>query len=308
MVWSNEDADVLLLRLVSEISEQYAPLFLGWNASTFPEAPPENGEYGLVHYSSADSKKLTRTTRALRPMTWKTTNDITHVLSQWTQGVTEEGSSGAALVDCSPSSDGCKAVGVLTGGPNPTTCRNGQDILGTLYAAWMNGLDAVLSPSSSSSPSNATTNASMDSWRPVSADGPGILATPSEILLKERSRPVVALKVALSDPPGLPDEVMVMEVQLVVPVALRQQEANISLTSPTRLNFTAATWNRTQSISILSGNDDVAVGPLPFQIVLDLFSSVNPNFYRKRVLKGLRIDQEVAPVLTLDDPGVILGG
>ena len=47
---------------------------------------------------------------------------------QWSQGATEPGSSGAALIDA----DTCKVVGVLTGGTTTCSIFSGADYFGKL--------------------------------------------------------------------------------------------------------------------------------------------------------------------------------
>jgi hypothetical protein len=165
VVWADEISDVLILRLLNEIPEEFYPYYLGWDASFFPKGQSKSG-WGLVHNAAADVKKLTSTTKELRPVRWKS-DEYTHVMATWTNGVTQEGSSGANLVDA----DTGLAVGVLTVGPEPTNCRNGRDILGTLYTAWKIGLWTVLSPSSADGTTKMV-------GRSGTVDGPGIIAFP----------------------------------------------------------------------------------------------------------------------------------
>ena len=159
----------------------FTPYFLGWDASALGRAP--QGSL-TVHHSAGDVKKLTATSNPLQPARWKAAFP-THLAAFWTQGVTQTGSSGAALVDAGSG----LALGVLTGGGLARTCDAGQDMFGTFFAAWDMGLWRYLSPAGP----DAVTSLP---GRAGAADGPGIIATPSQLLIREapQIRRVVLVK------------------------------------------------------------------------------------------------------------------
>ncbi|KAL4537908.1 hypothetical protein Ndes2526B_g04235 [Nannochloris sp. 'desiccata'] len=311
VVYADEISDILILRVLSEIPETFETFFLGWDASTFPgsNAGTRQGNrdtssvgFGTVHQASGDAKKLTYTTAPLRPSLWKSEEE-THVSAVWSDGgVTQEGSSGAALVDASTG----LAVGVLTGGPEPVTCADGIDILGTLYAAWDRGLWEILSPEG---PEQIL---KMEGRRP-NINGPGIIAAPAFITLQEREMPLAAAAVKLSDPPAAGEIITITASLFLPPQAVEILEnspdaASIALIEPTQLVFTAENWNISQRINIDPGSDNEATGPLPFQIILELSSDTTPTLQKRRVLKGVRADEELPSGLTAQDPVILTAG
>jgi hypothetical protein len=335
VVYSDEISDILILRVLSEIPETFDTFFLGWDVSTFPGSSGTSSStsqgsgsrrnrnflggstndvvtYGTVHYAAGDTKKLTNTSSPLRPSKWKSQQN-THVTSRWSSGgVTQEGSSGAALVDTSTG----LAVGVLTGGPEPDTCADGKDILGTLYAAyWGRDLWKILSPGAT----GPVKNQKMQGVSPMK-DGPGIVAAPAYIALQERDVPVAAAAVKLSDPPAAGETITIkaslflppQTVELIKNVAAASNDASstasISLIEPTQFTFTSEDWNISQRIGIDPGSDTTATGPLPFQIILELSSDATPTLKKRRVLKGIRADEELPSGLTIEDPVIVESG
>jgi len=314
VVYADEISDILILRVLSEIPETLDTFYLGWDVSTFPGSNTSTRRdyqtirnfdfgFGTVHHASGDTKKLTYTTAPLRPSLWKSEEE-THVSAVWSNGgVTQEGSSGSSLVDASTG----LAVGVLTGGPEPVTCANGKDILGTLYAAWERGLWELLSPEG---PEQIL---KMEGRRP-SKNGPGIIAAPAFITLQEREIPVSAAAVKLSDPPAAGETISISASLFLPPQAVEILEtapdaASIALIEPTQLVFTVENWNISQRINIDPGSDTEATGPLPFQIILELSSDTAPTALKKRrVLKGVRADEELPSGLTIQDPAVVTSG
>lgn len=309
VVYADEISDVLLLRVLSEIPESFETFYLGWDVSTFPGTRSgsifesrNSAGFGTVHHASGADKKLTYTANPLRPSLWKS-EEVTHVSAVWSNGgVTQEGSSGSSLVDASTG----LAVGVLTGGPEPVTCANGKDILGTLYAAWERGLWEVLSPEG---PEHIL---KMEGVSP-SIDGPGIIAAPALITLQEREIPVSAAAVKLSDPPAAGETIFITANLFLPPQAVEilktaPDAASIALIEPTQLLFTLENWNISQRINIDPGSDTEATGPLPFQIILELSSDIMPTLKKRRVLKGVRADEELPSGLTTQDPLVIKAG
>jgi hypothetical protein len=315
VVYSDELSDILILRVLSEISESSVEtVFMGWDVSSFPGSSsrrerwtPNEVGYGTVHYASGDTKKLTNTSSPLRPSKWKSQDEFTHVSAMWSDGgVTMEGSSGASLVDAATG----LVVGVLTGGPEPSTCANGKDILGTLYAAWeseINPLWKILSP-------DGPGEILKMQGQSLLKNGPGIIAAPAFITIRERDIPVAVAAVKLSDPPS-PGETITITARLYLPppaveILKRAPEtASISLIEPTKLKFSTENWNISHRINVDPGSDTQATGSLPFQIFLELSSDSQPALIKRRVLKGVRVDEELGSSgLSIETPVVIESG
>lgn len=72
------------------------------------------------------------------------------------------------------------------------------------------------------------------------------------------------------------------------------------------LNFTRLTWNTSQLVEVLPGEDPVLV-PLPFQLLLVLSSSLDPGFVKRRVVQGLRTDEGSPAGVTPQEAIVIYG-
>lgn len=82
------------------------------------------------------------------------------------------------------------------GGPTPSSCSGGIDLFGSLYSAWNAGLWEFLS-------SNGTDSEVVKQGREGISDGPGIVANPSKLLIREKPSDIAveAIKVKLSGPP-----------------------------------------------------------------------------------------------------------
>lgn len=119
VVWSDEESDVLLLRLNNELPEDSRPYYLGWDATGAKLGP---GKYGCVHHASGDIKKLSLTDIPPELRTW-VAPEASHWAVQWTNGATESGSSGATLVEASSG----LGLGVLTGMCFPLHHRSSQE-------------------------------------------------------------------------------------------------------------------------------------------------------------------------------------
>jgi hypothetical protein len=172
---SSSRAELLPAFFLSNLRAAFGAYFLGWDASAPPRAP--SGSL-TIHHSAGDAKKLTQTSLPLTPVFWKVPGVPTHVRANWTQGVTETGSSGATLVDAGTG----LGVGVLTGGGLARSCRGGsEDMFGTLWAAWDLGLWRFLSPEGP----DARTRME---GRPAAADGPGLLVLPARLVLRETTQ------------------------------------------------------------------------------------------------------------------------
>lgn len=87
---------------------------------------------------------------------------------------------------------------------------------------------------------------------------------------------------------------------------LQPGQAPVVVLNPT-INFTTASWNTTQEVQIIPGDDAVVRGPLPFQLIMDVSSSVDPTFHRRRIIHGLRSDEEAPTGLSPVDPVIVRG-
>lgn len=317
IVYADELSDVLVLRLSNRIPSSLTPYFMGWDArkpdltsaspcykSNILASSVTNTTAFCIHHDNGDTKKLTETTHQLQWVPWKShENNETHILAHWSRGITEVGSSGAALFD------GCSAlgIGVLTGGSTSNSCENnGEDMFGSFCYAWQNGMWKVLSPDGM----NGTRVA--DGYRPEYATRqPGLIVMPSFLFLQESTRDIPAMKIRLSDPPLLPSEVLYVNVIVFQRTSMAGQAA-VELASEARrslpFQFTSQNWNESKVLRFVPGDDGIPTGPLKFQIVLKTTSSIDKAYHEIRSISGLREDKEMPVGLTLVDPVMITAG
>ncbi|GAB4818382.1 hypothetical protein N2152v2_005428 [Parachlorella kessleri] len=281
IVWNNEVTDVLLLRLDDEVPEAYNPYYLGWDASTWVQ--PAGGSV-CIHHPRGDAKRIAYTTQALVDGQYLI-DDPTHYFATWDKGGMETGSSGAMLIDASTK----LGLGVLTGGTESEAgCGGGDDIYGSLHVAWSLGLWQYLGTSLDG-------NATMAPRQPV-PDGPGLIVNPDSVIVNEGSTPA-ELDVRLSDPPEAGEQLLV----------------NISTTGgspitvkPLFLVFNEDNWDQVQQIQVYPGNDVRKDGGLSFYVLLQLTSDQNMDFYKRRTIPGVRLDDETPPGTT-PNRSIIIG-
>ena len=150
----------------------------------------------------------------------------------------------------------------------------------------------------------------------ASINGPGIIAAPAYITLREVEMPVVAAAVKLSDPPATGETITITATLLLPPhsaeilasVSSSDATSSLSLLEPAQFNFTIENWNTSQRITMDPGQDTKVTGPIPFQIILELSSDVNPALKKRRVLKGIRADEELPSGFSIEDPVVVESG
>ena len=286
IVWSDEYSDVMILRLKNEIPSSFAPYYMGWDASTFPLALDGSG---TVHYAGGGPyKKLTTTSLFLKPEQWKT-KQYTHVVASWTDGVTQEGSSGATLVDMSSG----LGIGVLTGGPEPSTCKQGADMFGTFYAAFQNGLGDVLA---------GKTNKTKSPGIIPTDDGPGVILDLSEIILTYRPLMTQVTWMELSDAPSQ-GETLTATLSSTVP-----SQASPFVVYPKAINFTSLNWNVSRPIFITVQNTSEIDFPQAFQVEIVLTSDKNAKFRKIRMAQGICVSTEAPAGFSSTFPVLISGG
>lgn len=273
IVWHNEETDVMLMKLNDEIPSGYLPYFLGWNASAWTQA---KGGSVCIHHPSGDTKKIAYTTNPLQQAVVSYGSDTpTHYLTSFTKGQVEEGSSGAMLIDIATR----LGLGPLTGGTPTTNCRGGQDIFGSLYVAWSLGLGDYLGGAQ-----GVNGTASMQPRRPTD-DGPGLMVDPDLLVVNEGTKKGV-LEIRLSEAPNSGETYTVSS-----SVTGNGVGAPVSA-APSKLNFTAANWDAKQLLFITPGDDAIQDGVTPFSVLLELRSSSSSKFYKRRVIPGVRLDDE----------------
>lgn len=125
-------SDFLLLKLNSTPPTAYNVYYAGWNNQ---DVAPAEGV--AIHHPDGDIKKISTYTDAPSSTTWGGTVADTHWDVQWVQttnghGVTEPGSSGAALFDTAG-----LIVGTLTGGDSYCVQPDATDQFGKVAYHWI---------------------------------------------------------------------------------------------------------------------------------------------------------------------------
>jgi hypothetical protein len=123
-------SDFLLLRLLTTPPANYNVFYSGWNTTT---TTPQNGV--CIHHPSGDIKKIS-TFNSASSSNWGFVNG-SHWQLSWVSttnghGVTEPGSSGAALFNSSG-----EIVGALTGGDSFCSAPEQPDLFGKFSFSWV---------------------------------------------------------------------------------------------------------------------------------------------------------------------------
>jgi hypothetical protein len=169
---NDSGSDFLLLEMNMSLAEaqSWNVFFAGWdNSETIPT------QVTGIHHPSGDVKKICQDNGAVFD-TWNFNGDPnTEVwrVNDWTQGVTEPGSSGSPLFD-----QNGRIIGDLSGGTaacSGTNDNGGYDGYGRFGVSWNGGGSAATRVRDWLDPSNtATTNDGCDPNAPVAADDAGI--------------------------------------------------------------------------------------------------------------------------------------
>lgn len=137
----NATADYTLVEMDTTPLPAYDAYYSGFNVST--TATPASG--AGIHHPNGDEKRISLyDTAASRATTTLEGNTIQAWKVFWSQGVTEQGSSGSGLWNQDK-----QIVGVLSGGASSCANPAGADFYGRLDVAWTNGLKTYLDPDNS---------------------------------------------------------------------------------------------------------------------------------------------------------------
>ncbi len=132
--------DGALLKLKTDIPENYDLVFNGWDISTTAASSGVS-----IHHPSADVKKISTYTTSLRTGTYLDRDGVSTANAHWLvrfvatsngHGITEGGSSGSPLFN----QDG-RIVGTLTGGSTTCANPNQDDYYSKFYYQWDKGND-----------------------------------------------------------------------------------------------------------------------------------------------------------------------
>ncbi|GAB4818381.1 hypothetical protein N2152v2_005427 [Parachlorella kessleri] len=233
VVWNNEISDVMLLRLLDDIPTDYSPYYMGWDASSRLQTINDSA---VIHQPLGDYKKISFSYNPTTGGTYLVPGEDTHYVVTYSLGDTENGSSGAMLIDATTR----LGVGVLTGSPDAgPTCGGGHDYFGSLAVAWEEGLWEYLGAD------GADGQAAMAGREP-SQTGPGLVVTPDSLVVQEGGDPV-QLQIMLSDPPAYNDQILV-EVT-VSPTGSPPVNVSTQL-----LAFAGFDWNVPQQLLVYPGS------------------------------------------------------
>ena len=129
-------SDFNLVRMSSAPPQAFHPFYLGWNHDTVPAT-----SVTCIHHPSGDIKKCSQANNPVTDTFYDAGNGTALVwqIGQWTDGVTEPGSSGSPLLDQNK-----RVVGQLYGGPSACgeTVGNLRDYYGRFCVSWDSGATA----------------------------------------------------------------------------------------------------------------------------------------------------------------------
>lgn len=130
-------SDFALLQLARDPPVSFAPYFAGWNADD-----EVAGSGATLHHPGGDEKRISLYDRPLERVEAHIDGQAVSAWEvNWSEGTTEQGSSGAGLWD-----QDHYIVGVLSGGNASCDNINGEDYYGRLELAWVSGLRELLDP------------------------------------------------------------------------------------------------------------------------------------------------------------------
>lgn len=140
-VFTHARSDHTLIRLNSAPAAAFNVHHAGFDAST--TSVPLSG--AALHHPGGDEKRISLFNapgrREAVTLTGTAGTTVEAFGVNWTQGVTEQGSSGAGLYD-----QNRRLVGVLSGGNSSCASPTGRDYFGRLDVAWDAGLGRFLDP------------------------------------------------------------------------------------------------------------------------------------------------------------------
>ena len=125
---NNSASDFTLVEITEAIPSSYNIYFAGWSNVNTPASSST-----CIHHPSGDIKKITFSTTPTTNDTWSGTPANSHWRANWSDGVTEPGSSGSPLFD-----QNHRIIGQLHGGPS--SCSNPTyDVYGKFSLSWAYG-------------------------------------------------------------------------------------------------------------------------------------------------------------------------
>ncbi|MGE5437207.1 MAG: T9SS type A sorting domain-containing protein [Syntrophothermus sp.] len=130
---NNAASDFALLELTEAIPDSYQVHFAGWNA--IDEAATSGT---CIHHPNGDIKKISFISVPFTNDTWSGTPANSHWRVQWSNGVTEPGSSGSPVYDQLH-----RIKGQLHGGPSSCTASDKSDLYGKFSMSWNYGTNSA---------------------------------------------------------------------------------------------------------------------------------------------------------------------
>ncbi|BDA42249.1 probable lysyl endopeptidase at N-terminal half [Coccomyxa sp. Obi] len=299
LLFYDSKSDVLLLDIPTAIPDKFQAYKLGFDAS---DAVPSRAV--AIHHPAGNIKRISYANSTdsistrFQPPTFSEdvhpTNQ-THFQVTWTQGATQSGSSGAALIDANSR----KLVGILTGGTTTCDIFSGADYFGKLSVAWQNGLENFLSDAPSltdEGPAGLSTVTQYASGvvvvdelegAPVAQHGPAINFWPSVFVMGPANFTRIAFY--LTDPPAS-NEVIQATVSIKGDLPGNQiNPAPFVKLFPNTFNFTTDNCcTVAQPLVIETGlGPNVPGDLLRLQIVFWLTSSTNTSYLHVSAVKGI---------------------
>lgn len=125
---NNAASDFTLVELTENIPTSYNAYFAGWN-----NVDAAASSSTCIHHPSGDIKKISFSTTPCTNDTWSGTPANSHWRANWSDGVTEGGSSGSPLFD-----QNHRIVGQLHGGPSSCATPT-YDVYGKFSLSWAYG-------------------------------------------------------------------------------------------------------------------------------------------------------------------------
>lgn len=134
LVSSWDMSDFALFEILETIPDHYNVFYSGWSrAATMPTCVVG------VHHPSGDVKKISTFDGQTQLTSWAEEPNKYHLMiTSWTKGITEPGSSGSPLFECSTK----YIVGQLHGGLSSCQYTQGYDVYGGLAYSWDSGPDS----------------------------------------------------------------------------------------------------------------------------------------------------------------------
>jgi PKD repeat protein len=125
----NTDSDFCLVQMNNTPPASYSPYYAGWNREN---AGASSG--AGIHHPDGDIKKISYSVTPFTSDTWSGTPADSHWKVNWSDGVTEPGSSGSPMFD-----QNHRIIGQLHGGPSACSGSSLWDFYGKFSMSWAQG-------------------------------------------------------------------------------------------------------------------------------------------------------------------------